>query len=283
MKIAIIGSSGFIGKSLLFFLKKNTKHKILSFPSYILNKNKWIDKVASQIKKRKPEIIINCSGNQNLKTSKKDLINILRSNLFSNIVFINQALEYKNFKGYISFGTKWELGDSKIKRPLNFYAASKKANDVFFNFFSNKKSAIITLKVFDTYGKNDMRKKFLNDLLRSYKNNKFLNITGGKQYLDYININDLIKLISVIIEDIKKNKLKGFKSYTVSSKKPIRLINLIIKLKKILDKELKVKVGKIKYRQNESKNPTKNIFNYPGWKPSYILLDELKKMFDGKK
>ena len=147
---------------------------------------------------------------------------------------------------------------------------------------SNSKSAIISLKVFDTYGKNDTRKKFINDLLNSYRKNKFLSITAGKQYLDYININDLIRLLLMIIEDIKKNKLKGFKSYTVSSKKPIQLISLVNKLQKILDKQLKVKIGKKNYRQNQSINPTMKIFNYPTWKPKYNLFNELKKIFDEK-
>lgn len=282
MKIGIIGSSGFVGKNLTTYLKKNSKYKILNFASYSRNKKKWISKVALEIKKKKPEIIINCAANQNLKPLKKDLFNILKSNLFSNIAFINQSLQNKNFKGYISFGSKWELGDTKRKKPINFYAATKKANDIFFNYYSNNKSAIISLKVFDTYGKKDVRKKFINDLLNSYKKNKFLSITAGKQYLDYININDLLRLLLMIIEDIKKNKLKGFKSYTVSSKKPIQLIKLVTKLKKILDKELKVKIGKKRYRQNESINPTKKIFNYPNWKPKYDLLNELKKIFDEK-
>ena len=62
------------------------------------------------------------------------------------------------------------------------------------------------MKVFDTYGKNDVRKKFINDLLGSYRKNKCLSITAGKQYLDYIHINDLLRLLLMIIEDIKKDK-----------------------------------------------------------------------------
>ena len=86
----------------------------------------------------------------------------------------------------------------------------------------------------------------------------------------------------MIIEDIKKNKLKGFKSYTVSSKKPIQLISLVSKLQKILNNKLKVKIGKKKYRQNESIYPTIKTFNYPNWKPKYDLFNELKKIFDEK-
>ncbi len=282
MKIGVIGSTGFIGGNISLFLKKNTNYQIFSFSSYKQNKKNWINKIISEIKTKKPNIIINCSANQNLVISKKNIPNIVNSNLLSNILFINEALQHKNFKGFISFGSKWELGDKKNKKPLNFYAATKKANDIFFKFYENNQSALISLKIFDTYGANDRRKKFLNDLLRTYKKNKSLNITAGKQYLDYVHINDLLILILMIIKDIKLNKLKGFKSFTVSSRKPIRLINFVKKLKKILSKNLKMNIGKKKYRINESINPTLKIFNYPGWKPRYKLFSELKEIFDGR-
>ena len=127
MKIGIIGSSGFVGKNLTNYLKRNTIYKIVNFASYSRNKKNWINKVALEIRKNKPEIIINCAANQNLKPSKKDFLDMLKSNLFSNVIFINQSLQNKNFKGYISFGSKWELGDTKRKKPLNFYAATKKS------------------------------------------------------------------------------------------------------------------------------------------------------------
>ena len=282
MKIGIAGSSGFIGSNLNYFLKKDTKNKIFLFSSYFKNKKNWINKVVKEIKKEKPHIIINCAANQDLNNKKKNFINLIKSNLYSNIMFINEAKKNKNFKGYISFGTKWELGDTKQKKPLNFYAATKHANESFYKYFSNKKTAIISLKIFDTYGQNDKRKKFLNDLLKSYKSNKLLNITPGKQYLDYVNINDICVLIYKIIKDINSKKLNGYKSYTVSSKNPIKLINLVKKLNKILDKNLKFRVGKKKYRIAESKNQIKNIFNYPGWKPRHKLFNELKMIFDKK-
>ena len=74
--------------------------------------------------------------------------------------------------------------------------------------------------------------------------NKSLNITLGKQYLDYVHIKDICVLIEKIIFDIKSKKLKGFKSFTVSSKKPIQLVKFMRNLTKILDKKLKYKIGK---------------------------------------
>ena len=253
MKIGIIGGSGFLGNNLYIHLKKNKKFKIFKFSSYFLNKKNWINLVKKEIQKKKPNLIINCSANQSIDETTTNISNMLYSNLYSNILFLHESQKYKEFKGFISFGTKWELGENPLRKPLNFYAVSKKANEIFYEYFSKKKdTSIISLKIFDTYGPNDKRKKFLNELLDNYKKNKSLNITLGKQYLDYVHIKDICVLIEKIIFDIKSKKLKGFKSFTVSSKKPIQLVKFIRNLTKILDKKLKYKIGKKKYRSTES-------------------------------
>ena len=281
MKIGIVGSTGFLGSNLIFYLKKKNLN-VFSFQSYYHNKKNWTKNVQREIIKKKPDIIINCAASQFLNDDIKSITELFNSNLYSNIVFLKRAMQNSNFKGYISFGSKWELTSSKNKKPMNFYAVSKKANEIFYEYFSNNTTSIISLKVFDTYGPGDKRKKFLNDLYKSYKKNKILNITSGQQYLDYVHINDLCLLIEKIIFDIKSNKLKGFKSFSVSSKKPLKLIDLVKKLKKILNKKLKVNIGKKKYRTKESFNKPSKFFNYPGWKIKHELFRELKLIFDKK-
>lgn len=281
MKIGIIGSSGFIGKNLNFYFNKKSNYKIFNFSSYKKYKNKWVKKICNEIKINKPNIIINCAASQDLNDDRKAIQKLLNSNLYSNVMFLNQSVKNKNFKGYISFGTKWEFDSNRNYNPLNFYAATKHANDIFFKYYSlKKKISTISLKIFDTYGANDKRNKVLNLLLKKYKKNQTLKITPGKQYLDYVHINDVCDLINIICKNIKNNKLKDFKMYTVSSKNPIKLISLINKLNLNLNKKLKVKIGAKKYRSNEAMKPIKKIINYPGWKPKLNLVKEIKKIFD---
>ena len=124
-----------------------------------------------------------------------------------------------------------------------------------------------------------MKEKNLNLLLQSYRKNKF-GYNCGNQYLDYVHIDEICELINKITIDIKNYKLRGFNMFTVSSNKPIKLKSLIGKLKIILDKELKVKVGALKYRETEPMTPVKKTINYPGWKSKYSLMKEIKKLFD---
>ncbi len=281
MKIGIIGSNGFIGSNVYNNLKKNSFYKVIKFSSYKKLKKDWIKKVSDEIKIFKPNIIINCAAYQDLTENKKSIKYHLNSNLFSNIFFLNQATNYSSFKGYINFGTKWEFDKKGNFQPLNFYAATKHACDNYLQYFSQKKNIVtISLKIFDTYGKNDKRKKFLNSLIKSYKNNKSLNVTHGNQYLDFVHIDDLTNLVFKICEDIKKKKLEGFNFFTVSSKQPIKLKFLVKKLQSSLKKNLKVKIGAKKYRVNESMQYVKKIKNYPGWKTKINFFPEIIKIFD---
>ena len=279
MKIGIIGSNGFLGKSLSSYLKK--KNNIRNFSSYSKSKKNWFKKVCKEIKIFSPDIIINCAASQIVDDSLKSIEELIYSNLYSQSGFLNQAKKNKNFIGYVAFGSRWEFNKKGNYQPNSFYAATKHASDYLLQYFVDKKTAVVVLKIFDTYGEGDNRNKILNLLLNSYKNKTILNLSPGKQEIDFVNVLDISKLINKVCVDIKNKKLKGFKKYTVSSENPIKLIQLVKKLKKILNKKLKVKIGALKYRKNESMKCLRKTFNYPRWKPRNSLSKDLKKIFDG--
>ena len=284
MIIGIVGSNGFIGSNLNLYLSNTKNFEVFCFSSFNKYKADWIKKVSNEIKKHKPDVIINCAADQNSKDDEKAIRDLFNSNLKANILFMNQAIKNNNFKGYISFGTKWEFNEYGKFDPLNFYAATKHANDIFLKYFSLKNDIVtVSLKIFETYGKFDKRNRILNLLLKNYKQQKTLNISPGNQFLDYVHILEVCDLMGLICNDILKNKLKGFNIYAVSSKKPIKLKSLIEKLNKNLIKKIKVKIGAKKYRKNEAMKPIKGIDNYPGWKPKLNLIKELEKIFDEKK
>ena len=278
MKIGIIGSNGFLGKSLSSYLKKN--NNIKNFSSYNKSKKNWFKNVCKEIKTFSPNIIINCAASQIVDDSLKSIEELIYSNLYSQSGFLDQAKKKNDFIGYITFGSRWEFNQKGKYKPNSFYAATKHSSDYLLQYFVDKKTTIIVLKIFDTYGVGDNRNKILNLLLKNYKNQTTLNLSPGKQEIDLVNVLDVCALINKICIDIKKKKLKGFKKYTVSSKNPIKIIQLIKKLSKILNKKLKVRIGALNYRKNEPMKCLKKTYNYPKWQPKFKLMEELKKMFD---
>ena len=279
MKIGIIGSTGFMGENISAFLKKKN-YQVKNFSSYKKLKKNWLETVCKEIKRYSPEIIINCSASQMLDDDKKSIESLIYTNLYSQSFFVSEAKKLKNFIGFITFGSRWEYDENGNYKPNTFYAASKHASDYLLKYFADKKTTIVVLKIFDTYGINDKRSKILNLLLKNYKNNTKLKLSPGAQEIDYVNILDICELIKLVCRDIKKNKINGFKKYTVSSNKPITLIKLTKILKKILKKDLDIEMGALKYRDNESMKTLKKIFNYKSWKPKSNLTKDLKKIFD---
>ena len=279
MKIGVIGSTGFMGENLSSFLKKNN-YQVKKFSSYKKLKHNWLEKVCKEIKKYSPEIIINCSASQTLNDDKESIESLIHTNLYSQSCFLNEGKKLKNFIGFITFGSRWEYDKNGNYKPNTFYAATKHASDYLLKYFTDKKTTVVVLKIFDTYGENDKRSKILNLLLKNYKNNTKLKLSPGAQEIDYVNILDICELIKLVCRDIKKNKINGFKKYTVSSNKPITLIKLTKILKKILKKDLDIEMGALKYRDNESMKTLKKIFNYKLWKPKSNLTKDLKKIFD---
>jgi|TARA_B100000787_G_C16158915_1_gene280388 nucleoside-diphosphate-sugar epimerase len=279
MKIGIIGSTGFMGENISAFLKKKN-YQVKNFSSYKKLKKNWLETVCKEIKRYSPEIIINCSASQILDDDKKSIESLIHTNLYSQSCFVSEAKKLKNFIGFITFGSRWEYDENGNYKPNTFYAASKHASDYLLKYFADKKTTIVVLKIFDTYGINDKRSKILNLLLKNYKNNTKLKLSPGAQEIDYVNILDICELIKLVCRDIKKNKINGFKKYTVSSNKPITLIKLTKILKKILKKDLDIEMGALKYRDNESMKTLKKIFNYKSWKPKSNLTKDLKKIFD---
>ena len=278
MKIGIIGSNSFLGKNTSIYLQK--ENIVKNFSSYKRLKKKWLITVSKEIKNFAPDIIINCSASQLLEEDKKSIEKLIYSNLYSQTVFLSEAKKIKNFRGFITFGSRWEYDEWGNYKPNSFYAATKHASDYLLQYFVDKKTTIVSLKIFDTYGKNDKRKKILNLLLESYKKQKTLNLSPGKQEIDYVHVIDICKLINQISNDIKNKKIRGFKRFTVSSKNPIKLINIIKILKEKLKNRLSVKIGALKYRKNEPMKCSRKIFNYPNWKPKKDLINELIKIFD---
>lgn len=279
MKIGIIGSTGFMGENISAFLKKKN-YQVKNFSSYKKLKKNWLETVCKEIKRYSPEIIINCSASQILDDDKKSIESLIHTNLYAQSCFVSEAKKLKNFIGFITFGSRWEYDENGNYKPNTFYAASKHASDYLLKYFADKKTTIVVLKIFDTYGINDKRSKILNLLLKNYKNNTKLKLSPGAQEIDYVNILDICELIKLVCRDIKKNKINGFKKYTVSSNKPITLIKLTKILKKILKKDLDIEMGALKYRDNESMKTLKKIFNYKSWKPKSNLTKDLKKIFD---
>jgi hypothetical protein len=106
------------------------------------------------------------------------------------------------------------------------------------NFFIYKKKIkFINIKLFESYGENDQRKKIIPTIIKNYKNNMITRVKPANLKLNFINVTSIIKIIENIL--IKKKLASG--DYCLKNQKFVNIKSLITSLNKTLKKKIKIK------------------------------------------
>ncbi len=246
----IIGATGFIGRCLsesfidenTFLISKNNKKEKINKNHYfidIINKREvtlFFKKLNARYKK---VIIFFLAGESSVEDSiKKPEISFLKSlQGFSNVISnVNQ-------KSKLIICSSGSLYDSRKKTyfketdslfPPSSYSASKYAIEgLALSYFESFGIDVRIARIFSVYGE-DMKRFFIYDLIKKIKNNpNAITLNGsGKQFRDYLHVNDIVKGLKII-----NSKGKPGEIYNLCSGKKIELKSLANDIKKILKQE----------------------------------------------
>jgi CDP-3, 6-dideoxy-D-glycero-L-glycero-4-hexulose-4-reductase len=283
-KILITGSTGFVGSNILnLLLKKNVyiydvlrnkNKKNKKIRDLKKNKNyspifyKKFSDLERELKKIKIDIVINCAAYYTGKNDIKNIENLVQTN----IIFCSVILEsLKNkIKKFINFGSMMEYSYGNQFSPKNFYAITKYTFQKIEEFYklNYKNIKFYDLKLYETYGDNDVRKKIIPTIIKSYSKNKSVKIVSKNLIMNFVHIESLVKVIYMIIF----NKIKEGE-YCLKNNKFIKIQKLINTLNKKLKKKIKVK-----YLSSKNiSNSTKQLKKFPYWNDKKNLEDFLFK------
>ena len=286
-KILITGSTGFVGSNIIKLLlkenvyiydilrDKNKKNKkILE-----LNKNKnylpifykKFDELKKKLKKVKIDTVINCAT---YYTKENDIENIEKL-IKTNITFCSIILEIlkSKIKKFINFGSMMEYSQGNNFSPENFYAVTKYSFQKIEEFYKLRNNIkFYDLKLYETYGDNDERKKIIPTIIKNYSQNKITKIISKNLKMNFVHIESLIQVIHMIIfTKIKEGE------YCIKNNKFIKIKKLINSLNQKLKKKIKIKYLSSK-RIN---NSTKKFKIFPNWNDKKnleeFLLNKIKK------
>ena len=283
-KILITGSTGFVGSNIINLLlkendyiydvlrNKNKKNKKIG--DFKKNKNyspifyKKFNELERKLKKIKIDIVINCATYYTGKNNIKSIENLVQTN----IIFCSVILEIlKNkIKKFINFGSMMEYSQGNHFSPKNFYAITKYTFQKIEEFYklNYKNIKFYDLKLYETYGDNDVRKKIIPTIIKSYTQNKSVQIVSKNLKMNFVHIESLVKAIYMIIF----NKIKEGE-YCVKNDKFIKIQKLV----NLLNKKLKKKI-KAKYLSSKNiSNSTKQLKNFPYWNDNKDLEEFLFK------
>jgi UDP-glucuronate 4-epimerase len=167
----------------------------------------------------------------------KGFFNILeccREFKIKNLIFASTSSVYGKQK-------KFPLKENYLTdKPLSFYAATKKCNEImaysYSQIYNLKCTALRFFTVFGPFGRPDMALyKFSNSIVKN-KNLELYN--SGNHTRDFTYIDDVI----IYLERFKKKKQDNFfEVFNVCSNKPINLKKYLYYIEKNLDKKAKIK------------------------------------------
>jgi nucleoside-diphosphate-sugar epimerase len=201
----------------------------------------------------------------------------------SNLLFPAQLAEAMVRVGclrLINTGTSWQHYQSDDYRPVNLYAATKQAFEDLLAFYSDAHGmACTTLKLFDTYGPGDPRRKLINILLEAARSGESLAMSPGEQILELTHIDDVVGAFLAGAERLMVTPDPRSESFFVSGTR-LSLRELVAEVAHATGRTLNVTFGGRPYRAREVMLPVQSSRQpLPGWAPKVDLRAGLAQVF----
>lgn len=228
----------------------------------------------------KPDIIFHLAARGGTaKHNIKDIRGLIQSNVeFPSLIL--DAMSICGVKNFINVGSCSQNPSGDEYCPTCLYAATKQAFcDILEYYRCCCNFNAVTLKLHDTYGTDDKRPKILNLLQKAAITGEHLSMSPGEQLLDLVFIDDVTEAISEAGKLLLSGQVShNTKEYTISSKSPIKLKNLVQLIEKEIPIKLDVGWGELPYRPNEVMERWEGGSWVPGWRPKISLKDGIKML-----
>jgi nucleoside-diphosphate-sugar epimerase len=201
----------------------------------------------------------------------------------SNVLFpvqLADAMARNGVRFLVNTGSAWQHFRDADYDPVCLHAATKQAfEDLLAYFVSAGKIECITLKLNDTYGPGDPRRKIFTLLRESALNRSSLKMSAGEQLIDIVHIDDVTAAFVAAAERLVEGAVAGrHEDYVVSSGRPLSLRKLVELYLQLSGTQLAVEWGARSYRDREVMVPWRKGKPVPGWSPRIPLEAGLKQL-----
>ncbi|MBT8563249.1 NAD-dependent epimerase/dehydratase family protein [Polynucleobacter paneuropaeus] len=288
MKIFITGITGYIGNSLADRLLQLNYEvaglvKNLSSETMVrLNDCKLykyqndLGSIKDALQDFHPDIVIHLASLFLSNHQSSDLDSLVESNVILSARLCEAMLDV-GINKIINTGTSWEHFESGSFNPVNLYAATKGAAESILDYYVQAKSfKAINLKLFDSYGPKDTRKKLFFHLREAARNSVTLKMSPGDQLISMVYIEDIISAYLKAIACI--SELNGKHTFGVGAEKLISLKTLVSLYSGVIKLDVPVSFGALPYRDREVMIPWNNYLRVPNWSPQIQLEEGLLRM-----
>ena len=230
MRILVTGATGFVGQHLLPYLAKQGHEvyalvrpstdgsKVYTNHLYVFEDD--IEHLASYLLENHVDGIIHLASLYIAQHKPADIKNIVTSNVYLGTAVMEAAVK-AGVKWFLNTGTIWQNYNvepySDRYCPVNLYAASKQAFMDMAKYYTEVSDIkFCTLKLCDTYGANDTRRKIFALFEQIAKSGECLKMSPGDQKLDIVHIDNVVRDFEALAEKLDNGEQLR-EEYVVSS------------------------------------------------------------------
>lgn len=274
MRILVTGATGFIGTNLTRELRKKNELFILGqfegdpeklgLPGIVMTDD--IQSLADYIKANEIEGIIHLASLYLTVHTPEQVKDLVLSNVYFGTAVLEAASLAGTVKWFLNTGSIWQNYNVKgpAYNPVNLYAATKQAFIDMAKYYGDVFGIrFCTLKLCDTYGPNDTRKKLFKLFKDFSESGEVLKMSPGEQKIDLIYITDIVAGFTRLAELLASDADLG-DEYVLTSGRQIPLKELAQIFCEVSGRKLNIEWGGRPYRDREVMVPWRGT-PVPGW------------------
>lgn len=186
-----------------------------------------------------------------------------------------EAMTATGVRRLVNTGTAWQHFGTAAYRPVNLYAATKQAAEDLLRYYADARDmSVVTLRLFDTYGDGDKRRKLIQILIDAARSGEELAMSPGDQIVDMTHVDDVVDGFVLASDRLMRDAGSRWETFFLSGERH-SVKGLAALVTEALDRPLTPDYGGRPYRAREVMEPVCGAPRLPGWAPRRTLIDYL--------
>jgi nucleoside-diphosphate-sugar epimerase len=190
-----------------------------------------------------------------------------------------EGLRQAGVRRLVQMGSAWQRYHAveDAYRPVNLYAATKQAfEDLLAWYVDAGHLDAVTVRVADTYGLGDTRRKIVSLLIEAARDGIPLELSPGEQRLDLLAVEDVVAALLRAEELVGP----GHQAFRIGADRTLTLRELADLIGTLVGRRVPARWGVRPYRSREVMRPWDGGTLLPGWTAGTELRQGLQRLVD---
>lgn len=265
--IVLTGGRGYLGRNIIKRLSTQNFHVISVYSnvesSHLqtqdneshLNVSCGFDSLTNRLKNYDDVTFLHFTTEYSAGSSGASIERLLQKNILFGIEILSYMLAH-GYSKIIVAESYWQFDSASRMRPLIPYSKTKTAFSLICESYQQVGLKPIFLVLNDVYGPKDERQKIVNMAIRAVLQNVELEMTSGKQVLDFVYVDDVVDDVIYALkrfDDLYARK--NISRYNITSNNFSSLKDLFMSVDIFFKKSHLFKWGRIEYSTHQIFEP----------------------------